>query len=66
MYWEIHILAILFGRLPAYIDPGSGSFLLQILLAFLFGSLFLMKGFWKRIVGMFRRKPSPTDDPDDK
>jgi len=33
----------------AYIDPGTGSFMLQILIATLFGSAFAVKLFWKRI-----------------
>ena len=34
----------------AYIDPGSGAFLIQILLASLFASLFSLKMFWGRVV----------------
>ena len=34
----------------AYIDLGTGSFLLQMLLATLFASLFTIKIFWNRIV----------------
>jgi hypothetical protein len=33
----------------AYIDPGTGSFMLQILIATLVGSAFAVKLFWKRI-----------------
>jgi hypothetical protein len=46
----------------AYIDPGSGSFFLQILLASLFASLFFVKsgvqkvrGWWQRLFGVGRR-----------
>ena len=35
----------------AYIDPGSVSFLIQMLLAFLFASLFGLKMFWHRLTG---------------
>ena len=42
-----------------YIDPGSGSYLIQLLLAFFFGSLFVMRNFWKKVVrkaaGLFRK-----------
>jgi len=38
----------------AYLDPGSGSYLLQLLLAALFGALFAVKIFWKKIVDFFR------------
>jgi hypothetical protein len=39
----------------AYLDPGTGSFLLQLLLATSLGALFLIKTFWKRIKDFFRR-----------
>ena len=33
----------------AYLDPGTGSYLLQMLLAALLGGLFAIKLFWGRI-----------------
>ena len=33
----------------AYIDPGTGSYVIQIVLAVLFGTLFMLKTFWKRV-----------------
>jgi hypothetical protein len=39
----------------AYLDPGTGSFLLQLLLATSLGALFLVKTFWGRIKGFFKR-----------
>jgi hypothetical protein len=50
----------------AYIDPGSGSFILQILLATLLASLFFMKNFWRKVIGIFKKPSSPEqdDDPD--
>ena len=33
----------------AYIDPGSGSYMLQILLAALLGAVFFIKSTWHRI-----------------
>jgi hypothetical protein len=33
----------------AYIDLGSGSFIIQIVLAWLFATLFAIKVFWKRL-----------------
>lgn len=37
-----------------YLDPGSGSFILQILIAAFVGGLFLVKVYWKKISGFFR------------
>lgn len=39
----------------AYLDPGTGSFLLQLLLATFLGGLFMIKTFWKRIKNFFLR-----------
>ena len=39
----------------AYLDPGTGSFLLQLLLATFLGGLFMVKTFWKRIKKFFSR-----------
>jgi len=33
----------------AYLDPGSGSFLLQILLAALLGGLFVLRSYWGKL-----------------
>ena len=34
----------------AYIDPGTGSYFFQIVIGFLFGAMFLVKTFWKKIL----------------
>jgi len=39
----------------AYIDLGSGSFILQMLFASFFASLFAIKVFWQRLTGRFSR-----------
>ena len=40
---------------PIYIDPGSGSTLIQLLIAGILGSFVLIKLYWKRIVSRFNR-----------
>lgn len=45
----------------AYLDPGSGSFILQLLLAALVGGAFIIKTYWKRIIGFFRKRFSRED-----
>lgn len=37
-----------------YIDLGTGSLVIQILIASLAGALFLVKGFWKKILAFFK------------
>jgi hypothetical protein len=39
----------------AYLDPGSGSFILQLVIATLLGGLFIIKGYWMKIKGFFNR-----------
>ena len=51
----------------AYLDPGSGSYLLQLLAAGALGGLFVIKMSWSRIKGFFgrlfgRRGERPTDE----
>ena len=44
----------------AYLDPGTGSTIIQIAVASLLGAAFAVKTFWRRITGIFsRKKPSP-------
>jgi len=44
----------------AYLDPGTGSYILQILAAGVLGGLFAVKTFWRQIttflMGIFSRK----------
>ncbi len=39
----------------AYLDPGTGSYALQIGLAGLFGALFALKSFWRRLAQTVRQ-----------
>jgi hypothetical protein len=52
----------------AYLDPGSGSFILQILIATLLGSAFLIKTYWKKIIAFFRGQSVKSNgtEPDNK
>ena len=51
-------VAILAGGLLSphtYLDPGSGSYLLQLLIAALLGGLFVLKLSWGRIKSFFAK-----------
>jgi hypothetical protein len=39
----------------AYLDPGSGSFILQLVLAAILEGLFIIKGYWMKIKGLFTK-----------
>ncbi len=40
----------------AYLDPGSGSYLLQILIATFVGGLFALRASWGKLGNFFRRR----------
>ena len=54
-------LLVLVREAHAYLDPGTGSYILQILIAGLFGTLFMLKVFWGRIVGFFSKSSSKSE-----
>jgi hypothetical protein len=56
--------AVVFGRLIlSYLDPGTGSLLIQLLLGALLSTLFFVKVFWKKIKGVFKRSDESTEEP---
>jgi hypothetical protein len=58
-FGSVTILSLLFftlsGSAHAYIDGGSGSMLLQMMLATLFGALFVIKSAWSSLKGLVKR-----------
>jgi hypothetical protein len=60
-YWRLIGLAFLLGGValpqaaPGYIDPGTGSYMLQIAIAFLLGLAFSIKVFLKKIASFLRK-----------
>ena len=61
LFVTVFFLAVIFRENAfAYLDPASGSYILQLLLAFLFGALFAIKIFWHKIrtffSGLFSKK----------
>lgn len=53
-----------FAPLP-YLDPGSGSFLIQLLIATLLGLGIASRASWSKIKGWFGVKPKADEDDDD-
>jgi hypothetical protein len=39
----------------AYLDPGTGSYVVQLLIGGLLGGLFALGVFWRRVLAFFRR-----------
>ena len=65
MFDRIFIFAIVFvvmmgphGQAHAYLDPGTGSIMLQMLLGGLAGAAVIAKIYWHRFVSLFRSKKS--------
>jgi len=58
-----------FRHAHAYVDPGTGNYLLQLFVAGLFGALFALKIFWTKLKGvlgsvqtvLFKNKQDPTE-----
>lgn len=55
------------GPAHAYLDPGSGSMFLQLLLGGVAGLMLAIKIFWRRILSMFGigKKDEKVDQPPD-
>ena len=51
---EISLLNSVLTSDPLYLDPGSGSFILQIIVASLLGVGFLIKTYWRKITAFFK------------
>jgi hypothetical protein len=43
-----------------YIDPGSGSYLVQVIIAAILGGAFWIKKFWRKIKSFFSRGKKET------
>ena len=46
----------------AYIDPGAGSMFLQLLLGGIAGAIVVLKLYWHKFTGFFRRNGSQESD----
>ncbi len=51
----------------AYLDPGSGSYILMMLISGAVGGAYAIKLYWKKLVGFFsgKSKQSPDADAED-
>jgi len=75
MYFAIYLFldistSLLFthARQQAYLDPGSGSYIVQLLLASLMGALFVLGVYRKKVTDFFRNlfsRNKPDDDLDE-
>jgi hypothetical protein len=54
----IAVQLILVVEAQAYLDPGTGSFIFQTIVAMVVGAAFTLKLYWQRVKGFFLRKPA--------
>ena len=60
-HWRLLATGLILGcgflakAAAGYIDPGTGSYVLQIAIAFLVGLAFSVKVFWKKISAFVRK-----------
>ena len=40
----------------AYLDPGTGSYIIQVAIGVIFGATYMVKVFWSRIINFFKGK----------
>jgi hypothetical protein len=61
-------IASIFTNTHPYLDPGSGSFIIQILIAALLGAGVFIKIYWRKIKSFITRQPytNETDDQENK
>jgi hypothetical protein len=45
-----------------YVDPGSGSYIIQIIIATVLGVGFYIKAFWHQLRSFFTKKKTKTRD----
>ena len=57
----MRLFRLALSRLIGYMDPGSGSLLLKILLGGVAGIAVMLRLFWYRIASIFRLGKSDTD-----
>jgi hypothetical protein len=59
-------MLILAHPIHAYLDPGTGSMVVQIIAATLFGGVFFIKSFWRKAIrfckSIFPRKKEQSGD----
>jgi hypothetical protein len=62
MTWLAVQLAVFSGAAHAYLDPGTGSILVQSLLAGVAGAVAIVSLYWHRLKAFFANLRKPSDD----
>jgi hypothetical protein len=63
LFLIVALQVILSQNAFAYIDPGTGSYIFQVMIAVFIGGLFTIKTYWRKIkdffINHFSRKKQP-------
>jgi hypothetical protein len=63
--WVLGLMAVVLAApAHAYLDPGTGSYLFQLLVGAALGSLMAIKIYWRKIRDGFRKLLGRTDPPE--
>ncbi len=62
LWWSAYVMV---RRVYAYLDPGTGSFLFQLLIGAVVSGAFLLKVYWKKVTRFFSKEGADVDDDDD-
>jgi len=65
VFFSVFLICAMLALSPkayAYLDPGLGSFLLQMLVAGLVGVVVAVRGFWGNLRGFFGRFKKPPKE----
>jgi hypothetical protein len=61
--WGLALNCLFASTAHAYIDPGTGSMLLQVIGALVAGAIFYFRESLLRVKGLFLRRPKVTNAP---
>jgi len=50
----------------AYLDPGTGSYVFQIIIAGIVGGLFAVKIYWKKLIDLVKNGPARKKEDNEK
>ena len=51
----VFVFFVFVPKVSAYLDPGTGSYMIQLVTGGLLGSLFLIKNYWRDIVSTIKK-----------
>ena len=63
LFWFVLFTFVWSEEAHAYLDPGTGSFIVQSIVAAIAVGLFMIKVFWQKITNRFSRKKGTQPDP---